>query len=104
MIRSVAASIILLLGLVLAAAPAAAAGSNDSAVSASMPTMAKYAWLWSDKGGVTPQRRYIAVAACTAECCCQMAVSGKTKNQCMSRDDCINAGGICRNKADEKCK
>ena len=104
MIKSIAASIIILLGLAFAAAPAATAASGESAATAAPSTLTKYAWLWSDKGGVSAPRRYIPVAACTMECCCQLFVDGSMKNQCKSRDDCINAGGICRSKTDERCK
>jgi hypothetical protein len=107
MSRSFAASILLLLGLAFAAAPAVAAGSSDSAAPASASTFSKYAWLWSDKsadkGAATSQQRATPVAACAMDCCCQMVVGGSTKNECKSRDDCINAGGICHNKSDARC-
>jgi hypothetical protein len=103
MIRPIAATIILLLGLAFAAAPASA-GSDDSAASASSATLAKFAWMWTDKSAATPPRQYLPAAACAMECCCQLFVDGSMKNQCRSRDDCINAGGICRTNTDPKCK
>jgi len=45
----------------------------------------------------------VPVAACTAECCCQLYDGSKMTHQCKSRDDCINAGGLCRPKTDAKC-
>jgi len=45
----------------------------------------------------------VPVAACTMDCCCQYFEGGKMANQCKSRDDCINAGGLCRPKTDAKC-
>ena len=108
MIRSLAASILLLLALGLTASPAMAAAPDGSAAPASDSTLSKYAWLWSDKSAdtrsATAQPKATPVAACTMDCCCQLFVNGSMKNQCKSRDDCINAGGICRNKSDARCK
>jgi hypothetical protein len=93
----------MLVGLVLAGAPAIAAEPIAPAETAVSPVLVKFAPLWSGKDAESTQRRAIPVAACTMDCCCQFFEGGGMKNQCKSRDDCITAGGICKAKTDAKC-
>lgn len=102
MLKTVAVSIVMLAGLLLAGAPASAA-EPVSAETAVTPILVKFAPLWSGKDSEATQRRIIPVAACTMDCCCQYFEGGGMKNQCKSRDDCIAAGGICKAKTDAKC-
>ncbi len=103
MLRTVAVSIVMLVGLVLAGAPASAVEPVSPAETAVSPVLVKFAPLWSGKDAAATQRRPIPVAACTMDCCCQYFEGGGMKNQCKSRDDCITAGGICKAKTDAKC-
>ena len=103
MIRTIAASFCLLLAVVAAGAPAGAAEPVDSTTSALSPALEKSAWIWSGRDAGTPPRRSIPVAACTTDCCCEFVEAGTRKNQCKSHDQCLEAGGICRNKTDAKC-
>jgi len=103
MIRITVASLCLLLGFAMAGAPAGAAEPAGTAPAASSPSLAKYAWMWSGKDAGASPRRFVPVAACTMDCCCESVEAGARKNQCKSHDECLNLGGICRSKADAKC-
>jgi hypothetical protein len=92
-----------LLGFALAGPPADAAEPAGSTAAAPSPAFMKYAWMWSGKDADAPARRYVPVAACTMDCCCEFFQGGERKSQCKSHDDCLNAGGICRSKSDAKC-
>lgn len=103
MFKTVAASLILLVGLVLAGTPAFAAEPVAPAETAISPVLVKFAPLWSGQDAAAGQRSATPVAACTMDCCCQYFEGGGMKNQCKSRDDCITAGGICKKNSDAKC-
>jgi hypothetical protein len=103
MLRTVAVSIVMLVGLMLAGAPAMAVEPVTPVKTTVSPILAKFAPLWSGKDADATKRRTIPVAACTMDCCCQYFEGGGMKNQCKSRDDCIAAGGICKSKTDAKC-
>lgn len=103
MLRTVAVTIVMLVGLALAGASAIAAEPVAPAETAVSPVLVKFAPLWSGKDSEATQRRAIPVAACTMDCCCQYFEGGGMKNQCKSRDDCITAGGICKKNSDAKC-
>jgi len=103
MIRTIVASLCLLLGFAMAGAPAGAADPAGSTTAAPSAAYLKYAWMWSGKDAGAPARRFLPVAACTTDCCCEFVEAGARKSQCKSHDDCLTLGGICRNKADAKC-
>jgi len=103
MIRTIAASLCLLLGFAMAASPAVAADPAGTTIAAPAPALTKFAWMWSGKDAGAPTRRFVQAAVCTMDCCCEFFEAGARKNQCKSHDECLNAGGICRSKTDAKC-
>jgi len=103
MVRKFVAAFVLSLGMMITAASVAEAGDGAKAQPTSS-VVTTYAWMWADKNGpATPRWPVLPVAACTADCCCHLFEGGSMKNQCLSRDQCIDAGGICRSKTDSKC-
>lgn len=104
MIRSIVGSLILILGMTLAILPATAGETGTPTTETASTVVAKYAWVRTGNAGAVTPWPVVPVAACTAECCCQVYAGGSMTHQCKSRDDCINAGGICRPKTDANCK
>lgn len=105
MVRSLVSAFILLLAVIISAPPASAAEPNGSSTETTAASLvAKYAWVRSGNEGTVTPWPVVPVAACSAECCCQVFEGGNVTHQCRSRDDCINAGGICRPNSDAKCK
>ena len=94
---------VLIFAFALATLPATAGGSGSQSVKPESTVIAAYTGLRSAKPTMATPWPVVPVAACTAECCCQFYDGSKMNHQCKSRDDCINAGGLCRPKTDAKC-
>jgi len=103
MIRSFLGTCVLIVAFALAGLPAAAGESGGQRVKPVSTVVAVYTGLRSGVRVPATPWPVVPVAACTAECCCQFYDGSKMSNQCKSRDDCINAGGLCRPKTDPKC-
>jgi len=102
--RSIMGAVALVLWIVISGVPAAAIERSGSDTASASTIVAKYAGLRSFDEAVTTMRPVISAAACNVECCCQVYDGNRMTHQCKSRDDCINAGGICRPKTDASCK
>ena len=107
MIRSIMGACVLSFALAHAGLSASAGEPGGQSVNQSVKPastiIAAYAGLRSARRVPATPWPVVPVAACTAECCCQVYDGSKMTHQCKSRDDCINAGGLCRPKTDAKC-
>jgi hypothetical protein len=103
MIRSIMGACVLILALAHAGLPASAGEPGSQSVKPASTIIAAYTGLRSAARVPATPWPVVPAAACTAECCCQFYDGSKMTNACKSRDDCINAGGICRSKTDAKC-
>lgn len=103
MIRSIMGAFVLIFALAQAGLPASAGEPGGQSVKPASIISAAYTGLRSAKRVPATPWPVVPVAACTAECCCQVYDGSKMTHQCKSRDDCINAGGLCRPKTDAKC-
>jgi len=103
MIRSIMGAFVLIFALAHAGLPASAGEPGGQSVKPASIIIAAYTGLRSAKRVPATPWPVVPVAACTAECCCQVYDGSKMTHQCKSRDDCINAGGLCRPKTDAKC-
>jgi hypothetical protein len=105
MIRSIVGACVLVFGIALAGLPAAADETSDDAAKPASSIVAVFSGLPSaGKAAAQTPWRTVPVAACSAECCCQIYDGGKMVYQCKSQNDCINEGGLCKSKTDAQCK
>jgi hypothetical protein len=103
MIRNIMAALVLVLGAGLAGASNAADGLAGPEADAAPAVVAKYAGIRSGKIEMSRPWRVVPVAACSAECCCQIYDGSSMVYKCTSHENCINDGGLCKAKTDAKC-
>lgn len=103
MIRSMMAALVIVLGMGLAGSSSAADALAEPDAGASPAVVAKYAAMRSGKIGLSRPWRVVPVAACSAQCCCQIYDGNGMVYKCTTHENCINDGGLCKAKTDAKC-
>ena len=103
MIKSIMVACVFVAGIVVGGLAVAADGKTDSADNSAYTIAAAFAGLKSMRSIPETPLRTVPVAACSADCCCQIYDGSKMVYECRSHNACINDGGLCKAKTDAQC-